>query len=1137
MLFSIYRSSAGSGKTYTLTKEYIKIALASPNPELLGEFDVHYYRHILAVTFTNDAAKEMKQRIVSKLDAFSVLETAEKDSMFHDILKELKEEYPHIKIDKNEIVKRSKALHQTILHHYSDFAVSTIDSFSKRIVQAFTKDLDLPPNFEIQMDIEEALEEAVSRMYYKIGERGDNHLSEVMKEFVLKETHDEKTWNVDRGLLDFGKIIFEEAKKNSVEKIKALTQTQLKMVKADYLSYIEKVENEIIPQAGDFGRILMNAFEEKGLVAKDFHYTNTGIYNYVRTYSSKEEKVREEWDAQKPLLSYIANEGLKLNKWAGNSTKGSALEAIKELSPTIAEMVLKIEALKTEFQEKYAYSRMMRRFIFQMMFLEEIGNQIEYLKEKKNHVYLSEFNEKINKIVENEPVPYIFERIGERFKHILIDEFQDTSKMQWHNLIPLVANTLANGMRSMVVGDAKQAIYRWRSGDADLLVNLPNVPSADPDSMLSEHTDIFKEYANQQILGTNRRSDPNIVTFNNKLFHFVRKRFESVCPDLTSHYAEVVQESVFKDGGHVSIRFVEKSSKENQKVYQERTFNYCLELVNKLTNEQGYKLEDITILVRTNGLGAYLAEKFIEQKIPVISGDSLLLVSSKVVQTIINFMSLLQQPDDAPRKLEIIEFLEKHLDKKYESANPPFDLANELNKVDEENFTKIIKEQFKKTLSMPILRHLSLYEIAEELIRELELFRHHTEQLYIQKLLDVLFEFSRNKNDNLLDFLEHWERKKGRISISSPEGGAALRVMTIHKSKGLEFPVVIMPFADWKVTPRGSSQLWVEWENNPIAPELSTMILSMRDSMKDGIFSEDYKKEWSLNFIDAINNLYVGLTRPTEKLFILTKEVAKLENKKPVKTKANDTKKEDDFGIDKVKDIADLLGLFLLRETDNIQKINPQEYLLFEDNSNKKHKTKVNTKQSLNIKELVSTESRNKIRVRKNNLRYDESYLTVEDFYDSRKDGLLMHYAFEKIFTINDTSKAVQSLINEGLIAETERNELETKMKSVMMLQQIAEFFRPDVDKAQKENANNPNAYQILNEQEIIQKGNRRVLRPDRMMIKGDTAILIDYKTGMPDPKHQQQINGYATALYQMGKRTVRRFLVYTEKMKVVEVD
>ncbi len=1136
MLFSIYRSSAGSGKTYTLTKEYIKIALASPNPELLGEFDVHYYRHILAVTFTNDAAKEMKQRIVSKLDAFSVLETAEEDSMFNDILKELKDEYPHIKISKNEIVKRSKALHQTILHHYSDFAVSTIDSFSKRIVQAFTKDLDLPPNFEIQLDIEEALEEAVSRMYYKIGERGDNHLSEVMKEFVLKETQDEKNWNVDRGLLDFGKIIFEEAKKYSVDKIKELTQTQLKMVKADYLEYIDKVENEVIPQAMDFGRILLSAFEENGLKAGDFHYSTRGIYNHVLTYSKNEEKVKDEWNKHKPLNSYIANDGLKLEKWAAKKTKGSALEAIKELSPRIKEMVLKIETLKNEYQEKYAYSRMMRRFIFQMMFLEEIGNQIEYLKEKKNHVYLSEFNEKINKIVENEPVPYIFERIGEKFKHILIDEFQDTSKMQWHNLIPLVANSLANGMRSMVVGDAKQAIYRWRSGDADLLVNLPNVPSADPDSMLAEHIDIFKEHANQHVLGTNRRSNPNIVEFNNKLFHFIRKRFDSVSPDLSSHYAEVVQKTVFEKGGHVSVRFVEKDRKTSQKEYQERTFEYCLDLVKNL-EKQKYKLEDITILVRTNGMGAFLAEKFIKHDFKVISGDSLLLVSSKVVQTIINFMFLLQQPDDAPRKLEIIEFLENHLEQKYQSENPPFDLADEVNNVDEENFTKIIQEQFKKTLSMPVLRHLSLYEIAEELIRELELYRHHTEQLYIQKLLDVLFEFSRNKNDNLLDFLEHWERKKGRISISSPEGGKAIRIMTIHKSKGLEFPVVIMPFADWKVTPRGTSQLWVEWEDNPIAPDLSTMILSMRDSMKDGIFSENYKKEWSLNFIDAINNLYVGLTRPTEKLFILTKEVSKLESKKPVKTKANDTTKEDSFNIDKVKDIADLLGFFLLREGEHIHKIEPREYVLSQDNTNKKHKTKVNEKESLNIKELVSTEARKKIRVRKNNLRYDESYLSVEDFYDARKDGLLMHYAFEKIFTINDTSKAVQSLINEGLIAEEERNSLETKMRDVMKLQQIAEFFRPDVDASQKENSNNPNVYKILNEQEIIQKGSHRVLRPDRMMIQDDTAIIIDYKTGQIDPKHHQQINTYATALYQMGKRKVRRFLVYTEKMKVVEVD
>ena len=498
-------------------------------------------------------------------------------------------------------------------------------------------------------------------------------------------------------------------------------------------------------------------------------------------------------------------------------------------------------------------------------------------------------------------------------------------------------------------------------------------------------------------------------------------------------------------------------------------------------------------------------------------------------------MFLLQQPNDAPRKLEIIEFLEEHLEKKYESENPPFDLANEVNKQDEENFTRIIKEQFKKTLSMPVLRHLSLYEIAEELIRELELYRHHTEQLYIQKLLDVLFEFSRNKNDNLLDFLEHWERKKGRISISSPEGGAALRVMTIHKSKGLEFPVVIMPFADWSVVPRSQNQLWVEWEDNPIAPDLSTMILSMRESMKEGMFSENYKKEWSLNFIDAINNLYVGLTRPTEKLFILTKEVSKLEEKKAPKAKANDTTKEDNFNIEKVKDVADLLGFFLLREATGVSKIRPQEYLIFEDNSNKKEKERVYDKETLNIKQLVSTEARSKIRVRKNNLRYDESYLTVEDFYDSRKDGLLMHYAFEKVFTIDDTSKAVQSLVSEGLIAEDERNSLETKMKNVMMLPQIAEFFRPDIDSSK--NADHPNAYQILNEQEIIQKGNRRVLRPDRMMIKGDTAILIDYKTGQEDPNHHKQINGYATALYQMGKSKVRRFLVYTEKMKVVEVD
>lgn len=1140
--FNIYRSSAGSGKTFTLTKEYLKLVLCTP---AFPSFKPDYFKHILAVTFTKDAANEMKDRIINSLDRIGNVADNEEDNLLSIILTELQEEYPERFFTRQILVERAGKIFAKLLHNYSDFTVSTIDSFNNRIVQSFTRDMDLPYNYMIELEQDEILEQATKLLLEEAGEKGNQSLTKVLVDFALKQVDDEKSWDIEKLLQDFGTNVFQEAKKPLIRQLEKLTKKDFIEVRNELFEYKNAVEKELKDLA-DKG---MRAIQNTGFEEKEFYYGKTGIYGFFLKYSqSIDIKFFTEF-ANKNVLKTIEED-----KWDGSKNKISVPENLKL---TLTQLFNQLDTLRDKYKSNYLIVINLIPYIYLLATINELDKKLKKLMSEKNKVHISDFNHKINQIVEREPIPYIYERIGERFKHILIDEFQDTSQMQWHNLIPLISNSLGFDFPNMLVGDAKQAIYRWRSGNADLIVSLPNVPTAAPDSPVAENAEIFRWHFNAKNLDRNFRSKAQIIDFNNELFEHLSDTYSKEYPALKEYYEGIRQKiDDKKQGGHVQVQFLSK-----ERDYDEATFEECLGIVHDLVENKGYSYRDIAILTRTNPKASKLAEKLLEQKIQVISSESLLLTYSPKVNFIISFLRIMTQPLNPSVKANLLYFLYDHFNKEL-GADLPFDdnthlaISEVCNSFKFKIFADFIKEKFKRPINFKTLQYLSIYEIAEELIRNFQLNFDNKQQIYLQKLLDVMLDYGLRNSNNLADFLEYWEMQKTKISITTPETGNAIRIMTIHKSKGLQFPVVILPYADWETTPKQGEKLWLSWENT-ISPKLKTVILPVKKELLETEFAGEYKREMQATFIDAVNLLYVALTRPEEKLYILAKEGSKKKEKN-----------------DLPKSVQELLAVYVESKrlagssttdnvSDNSEELNENidtdlTFTLKKDESSKYSKKEIKEADTYELSYFLSTECRDKIRMRRDDkkvkihVQHDvkgEYDIDIQGLYDARKHGLLVHHAFERVKYKTDISRAVQKLVNEGYIPEEEKEEIETKMHQIIALPQIAEFYEPKAGR------------QVFNEKELVVKQElfvgtqttavvklsvgiqttaKKVLRPDRIVIDNEQITIIEYKTGIEKlEEHTRQVNEYAQALLAMDtfqEFDIHKFIVYTEELRVEKI-
>jgi len=1057
--FTVYKSSAGSGKTFTLVKEYLALALNDESDPPKA------YRHVLAITFTNKAAAEMKERIVKALEelskeSYSTLSGSTKTLLIQ--LKEHKRLNAHKQLDDTIIRKRANNVLSAVLHNYSDFAVCTIDSFVHKIVRTFAFDLKIPMSFELEMDADKLLTQAIDLLLAQIG--SNESITKALVEFAESKTDDEKSWHIENDLKQFAINLLNEEGVVHIEKLKHLSVDDFFKIKNQLQAEIKKFDAHV----SGCGKEALKIIEDSGLEPEKFAGGANGICKYF-TYLAE---VRQ----NKLVPSTTVQKNIDTDKWY--ATKATPVD--KAQIDTIKNQLLKLYDTAWDYIQAYIQEitlfHLINSTIYSLAVLNEIEKLLNEYKAQNNILHISEFNKMISKIVLNEPIPFIYERLGEKYNNYLIDEFQDTSVLQFHNLLPLIDNSLAAGHFTMLVGDGKQAIYRWRGGEVEQFALLPEVFAHNNNPLILEREEALKRSYKLEVLDKNYRSKREIIEFNNSIFKVLsdklNERYRSI-------YSTLAQGFIAENtGGYVQVEFLEGESEEAYQLNLQRTF----EIVQELTT-QNYQWKDMAVLVRKNTDGSEVANYLSQQGVVVLSSDSLLLSKSIEVNFICSVLNYLNNSDDQIVQAELLEYFVASKMLAVKDINELFVESKQ------HGFASIIKKVC-PDFSSYYLSKIPLYELCEELVRLFKLNR--TPNAYIQFFLDEVLNYSIKKNNNLNDFVDHWNDKKDSISLMVPEGMNAVTIMTIHKAKGLEFPVVILPFSNGKVK-NGKKHLWVDIENENI-PELTAALVPVNESLKETAYAVLYDDEKNKSLLDVLNVLYVALTRPQERLYVLAG--------KPSKSPANLTTTSDMFAYyyQTMGEWQDGKAVYTFGNVVN-------------------HKAKEQAKETFNLQlsTFNSTQWRNSIKMR---AAAPSIWNLASD--NAKKDyGVLVHTALAKIISSDDVQASVNSMFVNGLISDNEKEALLNTLRKIVSHPQLQNYFIKGLS--------------VKNEAEIITP-NGELFRPDRVVFNEKSAVIIDYKTGEEKSTHKKQIFQYADLLQQMGYNVTEKLLVYIEEEKVVRV-
>lgn len=1044
--FQVYAASAGSGKTFTLVKEYLQILL-------LNEDNFHFQK-VLAITFTNKAAAEMKERVIDNLQCF-----ARKHST--DMLQPLIQETG---LDKNTIQKKSHQIVEAILRDYSGFNITTIDSFTHRIIRSFAYDFGLSMDFDIEMDTKRLLEEAVDAVIAQIGI--DKELTKALISFSIQKSDEDKTWDISNTLNQFATILANESDTTAFKDIadknfSDYTQLQKQLYKQ--LSSLEKGLQEI-------GRKAIEILQINNLQDDFFSYKS--LPNFFNALVSKKDVSKIIQDGK---LSKRFEEKTLFKK-----TVAADFQAVFEnYYYEFYDFYLKTEQLIS----KINLLKLFRESMVPLAVLSYIHKALEDIKISNNIRLLAEFNEMIFNKIQDEPAPFIYERLGEKFQHFFIDEMQDTSMLQWKNLAKLIENPLAQeGGSLLLVGDAKQAIYRWRGGESEQFIDLS-------DSSKNEPFLLPKKVAD---LDTNYRSYTEIIDFNNSFFQHIASLLQNkTYQDLYKKGNQ--QKATSKIGGYVQIDFLqkEKDDPEAELLYPKKV----LETIQNL--DTNFKWKDVCVLVRKNKEGVAIASYLNDNDIEIISNESLLLANDKKVNFLINLLQSLVQTSDKKSRLSLLDFL-------YDHAKIPGDkhhFFTELVYLNEADFYTKLKS-YQIVFQLNTFQQKSLYDAIEYSIRTFNLTK--SSDAYLQYFLDVILEFQTQRGSDSIGFLEFWEQKKEKLSISMPEGKNAVQIMTIHKAKGLQFPVIIYPH-DLDIYRQINPKVWYPIEHPEQYNGFKKMLIPYRSSLQ---FTDDrgrklYQERREMLELDNYNLLYVVLTRAVEQLYIITDY--KIDRKGHENTnfysglfihylKANKywNREQQCYTFGEKVRILSVKQDTLDCEKTSIETISSQQFISTDIAD---HQVSIYSKSSL----LWDTEQGEAI-----------AY------------GNLLHEILALIKTKDDIETALKSFLDQGVISNLEVDELRKKIIDVVNHPAVSSYFQQNLT--------------IYCEREILTSEGALII-PDRLVIlPNKEAIIIDYKTGAVEAKHKTQIQQYANVVAEMGYRVSKTLLVYIwETITIVE--
>ena len=1037
--FLVYRSSAGSGKTYSLVRQYLELALASSNP--------NYFRHILAITFTNKAALEMKNRVMDAIQGVAAHPTPEKYvSLFEDLLEELK-------LSGSELQARAVDCWRSILHNYSDLAITTIDAFTLRLIKSFSREMDLDPEFEVETDIDRLVAGTLEHLYLRVGI--DKQLTKVLLQFLTSKMQEEKDWNIEKELIEAIKLTTQEKSRDVVRNLAKTSVKEIQELPNLIQSNIKKFEGNISLAA----KTALDKFYSYGFADESF--SGKYLTNYYKKIIGASCVPPTE-----SLIKYVAWEK---GNWCAVKN-GKEMRALAEsLHDVVAE---DFDSVARQFESddyfQYQLNTVLKSCWFNTAVLHELAQSSEKWKKDQSIVMISDFNAAISNIVQNNPVPFIYESLGEWYHHILIDEFQDTSILQWQNLIPLVDNALSKGKMNLIVGDAKQAIYRWRNGEVRQFVDLPEIYAP-----LSEHVrqmgvSLSREY--EEIgMEHNWRSAPEIVEFNNKLFSDILE----YKPDLMPYFRGHVQIPKKELPGYVTVQYIEGENKEDlQPLVIARAIDLVMDAI-----ADNFEPNDIAVLLRTNGQCTEMASALIQCGIDVTSNEGLLIESNTSARFCMNYVAWLADDTSIETQARLLiswsqlcekqAFLDTWFSKYVKSGKNSTEirvvkfLADELPQID-----------------LSWTRKLDSYECLEYLIATLNLAEKGG--AYLEFLLEKVWS---QPNKSIAAISSWWLAKNDRLSISIPENVKGVRVTTVHKSKGLEYPVVITPLGR---TNYGSAEFWIK--ESGYESTIDGFYVPFKQKMAESGHPEFIEERNRID-LDALNVLYVANTRAIQRLHILFPKGRQGFTKGSVEAvfhevlSANSSWTEDGhvaFGnrvkIEKKREIS----------------VPPPTFF----NSNP-------AKANSAVKFSAPVEWQDKEAAAGNIV------------------GNVLHILLSKKSAGFDVETLLRKLEKETTLNAEVKAAVAEHLQNLRDMPELNVFFEQGL---------------AFTERDLL-SSEGKVLRPDFVADMGDQLVILDYKTGEEKPAHHQQVAEYMEVLKAVERKQVKGYLVYTQKKSLVEVS
>jgi ATP-dependent helicase/nuclease subunit A len=1082
--FYIYSSSAGSGKTFTLTREYLILILRNPSS--------FFFKNILAVTFTNDAANEMKKRVLGALKAFSEMEKMTEAHKNYLLLQQIKE---RTLLPEAIIQKRSEKIFRIIIQEYSDFAIRTIDSFTNQIVSSFTEELDLPFNFEIELDLNATMAESADRLFEKVGIEDQEELSSTLQklaEFQIDEGGE--IYKLNEEVLSIGHDINNDQFYPFISQNEGLELKNYREIYQKTDQFI-KATNQYIGSVIAIGLDLISA---NNLSKSDFSATGN-FYAFFDDLDGKEDFIYNE-----KCFKDVYKKTIDKGNLANPKTDEAAKQKVNKIADELILVFNKLEEIKNESKDKYLIVSQVHEKILTMGLMGELHKEFKEVLSQKNQVTLSEFNRQILKIILSEPVPFIYERIGEKFEHLLIDEFQDTSNLQFFNLLPLIENSVSKGNMNLLVGDAKQSIYRWRGGNISLIIHLFNkeinliADKFNLQDFQEEQLEAIQLQIEPENLQSNYRSRKEIIEFNNDFFAFVLETKSKEFPFLAKAYQsyEQLMAPNSKNGGGTSISFLENSEKD-EAVFEE-TFNAI-----QAALEKGYSLSDIAILTRKNGNLIKLATFLTQKDIPILSKESLLLKNSPVVNLIINLLKVIQSPEKQLFKNEFLFVFENQI------------LEQSMSKIQKDAFKKIIIEndnlaffelfeQFKIEIEWFEMLRMGLIDLVELIIRKFDLYKITSETEFLFEFQDFVANYATMRSNQIQDLLTQWDDKKKSLSVGKSNALNAVTMMTIHGSKGLEFPIVIIPFANWSLKKDAKRNFWIdlksvntpEFEIDNSELKLNAANFKFNKTLKETTVAESYNEEGEAEYLEGMNLAYVAFTRSVNHLHIICHK----------------------NGLKSYGEMGNLMVEYVAKKTNvdakNIANYTSNEYEVKIKKENEVKKEPV----IIEIDEIISSNLKQNVRLKR-----DAEKLFDDSGSNEKKEwGKKIHAAFERINTKKDIDDATQRILFDGMIVANEVDKIKKNILQVIDNVQLANLFTENV--------------KVINERDILQK-NKAIERPDRVVLTDNETFVIDYKTGEERDSYNDQIKRYGRKYAQMGYKNIRMLLVYLgESSSVVEV-